>query len=607
MKRNSFCGRPPPALSLLLVVGLLIAPGFAAAQQGQQCEAKANLAPDNQTVNEGVVVTLNGQPSQPNNASLLWRQIAGPAVTLSSTTAVKPIFTAPLVGPSGVTLTFRLTVTACSPSQTAAVTTNIMVEDVAPLNDAPIAAASVSPSPVREGDTVLLDGNASSDPDGDPLTFLWTQIGGTAVALMDANTAVASFLAPNTAFPNGQSFTFKLTVSDGSLSAMTEAIVNVEWENDPPVAVVSCPQMADEGADITLNGRTSSDPDDGIASYAWTQIMGPPTVDPGQLAAMTETITFQAPSLGFMNDGFLPFRLTVTDVGGLQDATGDTDCVVQIKDITPPVIAPHADVTAEATGPAGAAVAYTAPATSDLVDGPGTAMCLPASGSVFALGSTAVTCTASDTAGNPAVPTGFTVNVVDTTPPVIAPHADVAATATGGSVAIVNYDPPTAVDLVDGPVTVNCTPDSGVSFPVGSTTVTCSASDTRGNAGSRTFVVRVSFDFEGFFAPVDNLPVVNKAKAGSAIPVRFSLNGDQGLNILATGYPKSVVMACSAGLQAEMEETVAAGASSLSYDPITDQYVYVWKSTKAWAGTCRQLQIRLTDGSERVADFSFAK
>jgi len=54
-----------------------------------------------------------------------------------------------------------------------------------------------------------------------------------------------------------------------------------------------------------------------------------------------------------------------------------------------------------------------------------------------------------------------------------------------------------------------------------------------------------------------------------------------------------------------VEETVTAGSSSLSYDATTDQYTYVWKTNKAWARSCRQLILRLSDGTDHIASFSF--
>jgi hypothetical protein len=156
------------------------------------------------------------------------------------------------------------------------------------------------------------------------------------------------------------------------------------------------------------------------------------------------------------------------------------------KDTTPPVIAPHADVTAEATGPTGASVSYTSPGTTDNVDPPGTAACLPASGSTFALGMTTVTCNATDAAGNAGTPTTFNVIVKDTTPPVIAGHADVTAEATGPTGASVTYSAPSTTDAVDGIRTATCKPASGSTFALGTMTVTCNASDAAGNAAVPT-------------------------------------------------------------------------------------------------------------------------
>jgi YVTN family beta-propeller protein len=121
-----------------------------------------------------------------------------------------------------------------------------------------------------------------------------------------------------------------------------------------------------------------------------------------------------------------------------------------------------------------------------------------------------------------------------------------------------------------------------------------------------TVIEDVVYSFSGFFRPVDNTPTLNLTKAGSAIPVKFSLSGNQGLSILAAGYPKSQNINCDTSTPLDaIEETVTAGSSSLSYDPIADQYVYVWKTEKAWAGTCRQLIVRLNDGIDHVANFKF--
>jgi hypothetical protein len=118
------------------------------------------------------------------------------------------------------------------------------------------------------------------------------------------------------------------------------------------------------------------------------------------------------------------------------------------------------------------------------------------------------------------------------------------------------------------------------------------------------------FKVSGLFQPVDNLPVLNSVKAGSAIPVNFSLGANQGLNIFTNGYPRSVQTACDSSAPIDaIEQTVNAGGSSLSYDPKTNQYTYVWKTDKTWSaapgGPCRQLVLAFVDGSFLRANFKF--
>jgi Tol biopolymer transport system component len=114
------------------------------------------------------------------------------------------------------------------------------------------------------------------------------------------------------------------------------------------------------------------------------------------------------------------------------------------------------------------------------------------------------------------------------------------------------------------------------------------------------------YDFSGFYKPVDNLPTTNGAKAGSAVPVKFGLGGNQGLDIFAADYPKSQQIDCDSTAPIDnIEQTATAGDSGLSYDAATDQYTYVWKTDKAWSGTCRQLALKLDDSTVYRANFEF--
>jgi len=116
----------------------------------------------------------------------------------------------------------------------------------------------------------------------------------------------------------------------------------------------------------------------------------------------------------------------------------------------------------------------------------------------------------------------------------------------------------------------------------------------------------VIYDFAGFYPPVEPAPALNAAKAGSAIPLKFSLAGDQGLDILVAGYPVSQPVVCDTlEPYGPLEAASSAGQSGMSYYPQTGWYNYVWKTGKAWAGTCRTLTIDLIDGTQHVAYFEF--
>ena len=154
----------------------------------------------------------------------------------------------------------------------------------------------------------------------------------------------------------------------------------------------------------------------------------------------------------------------------------------------------------------------------------------------------------------------------------------------------------------------------GATIPMntpGTYTFTVDAVDQMGNTSrtSVTYTVRTqTFTFTGFLWPVQNPPVVNKVKAGSAIPIRFSLGGDFGLDVLAPGFPQVVQVACGTGLpEGEVEETVAALKSGLIYNPFTKRYIYVWKTDKSMAGGCWQLTLRFTDGTSASALFKIRR
>src|SRR5215211_8256034 len=250
-------------------------------------------------------------------------------------------------------------------------------------------------------------------------------------------------------------------------------------------------------------------------------------------AAVTYTATANDAQDGALTPNCSPasgstFALGSTQVNcSVQDSGGLTTSgffSVTVQDTTAPELTVPADKTAEATGPGGAAVSFNdGVSATDLVDSNVDVTCNPASGSTFALGTTPVTCTATDDYGN-STTRSFDVTVEDTTAPVIANHGNVTAEATGPNGANVSYTSPTTTDAVDGSGTANCTPGSGSQFAMGSTTVTCSATDAAGNHSSSTFNVNVTVSASDFLQPI-NTDDSSIFKQGSTVPVKFQLTG----------------------------------------------------------------------------------
>jgi hypothetical protein len=167
-----------------------------------------------------------------------------------------------------------------------------------------------------------------------------------------------------------------------------------------------------------------------------------------------------------------------------------TDSTTVPPDRTPPVlIRVPASLTLEATGPGGAVAIFNLPAASDPDDTAGPVTCSPASQSLFALGTTTVTCRSTDTHGNVGSAT-FTVTVADTTPPVLTVPLALTVDATSPAGAAVTF-PASATDLVSGAVPVSCSPASGATFAIGTTAVGCVAQDAAQNTVRRSFEVKV--------------------------------------------------------------------------------------------------------------------
>lgn len=492
-------------VSLLPMAALLLVTAPALAVQPTCQKAQAIINPANQTgIKPGSTVFLGGTNSNPrNNVACAWRSLDSPAITINNQNTCDATFMAPEVGQSGQTYNFELKVTSLETGCSSQVDTKTTSVSVLNTNHPPVASAVVAggvlPYSVNEGALVTLDASGSSDLDGGALSYSWAQIIDpanpvTAVTINNPGGISATFTAPSEQYPNGETLRFRLTVSDGHLSSSTDVLVQIMSVNVAPTAKVSCPETVNEGDPINLNGQDSSDPDGGLLTYQWSQLQGLPNAELSQTDLTASQIAFAAPKLSAFPYDKMSFGLTVADNGKL---TADASCQVKVNDITPPVISgvPEIEVVKEATSAAGAAATF-APTAQDAYYGDVDVICDPISGGTFPLDvTTTVKCSASDLATPPnKAEASFTVKVVDTTPPELTLPGDIGPTegnTLGG--ATINYaDAVMALDLVDGQDAVSCLPTSGVVFPVGATTVYCSASDSHKNHASGSFSVTVT-------------------------------------------------------------------------------------------------------------------
>ena len=114
----------------------------------------------------------------------------------------------------------------------------------------------------------------------------------------------------------------------------------------------------------------------------------------------------------------------------------------------------------------------------------------------------------------------------------------------------------------------------------------------------------LQYDFVGFLRPVDAIPALNRVKAGQAIPMKFLLNDDYGLDIIAPGYPMSQEINCD-DQSAIGDAEFAPSDEDVGLTFEDGQYKWIWKTSNAYGGSCRQFVIQLTDGGIHYANFRF--
>ncbi len=262
-----------------------------------------------QNVTTSTLVTLDGSNSSDvnigNTLSYHWALISKPGgsvAALSDVTAVKPSFTADVVGAYVANLVVN---DGTVDSIAATVTIAAAVGNVAPV-------ANAGPTQnVNTGKVVTLDGSASTDANGDKLTYSWTLTA--APANSTASTATmsgATTQTPTFTADVAGAYVATLVVNDGNLNSTAATVtITATVLNIAPVANAGTAVNAYVGAVVTLNGGASSDANGDALTYSWTITTTPADSYAVLAAATTATPTFHADSPGvyvvtlIVNDG----------------------------------------------------------------------------------------------------------------------------------------------------------------------------------------------------------------------------------------------------------------------------------------------------------------
>ncbi len=302
-------------------------------------------------IDEGAAGTLAGSATDADGDFLLyrWTQLSGPTATINDPTSASTGFTAPSVA-SDETLVFQLEAT--DSLDTAIDTVTVTVRQV---NQAPVANAGAD-QVVDERSAVTLDGSASSDPDGDTLSYQWAQVSGTQVTLSSATAAQPTFTAPDVTMP--ETLVFSLVVSDpsGASSPAAQVSISVNNVNRRPTARVGPAQTIVSGTEVTLDGSGSDDPDGETVTWSWTQTSGPSVTLSDATAASP---TFTAPTVTAATE--LTFALEVHDASLASDPVTVT-ITVNPAPVDPPVTPETPDPDGVSVQPRGCGCGATADA-----------------------------------------------------------------------------------------------------------------------------------------------------------------------------------------------------------------------------------------------------
>ena len=196
---------------------------------------------------------------------------------------------------------------------------------------------------------------------------------------------------------------------------------------------------------------------------------------------------------------------------------------------TAPVLTVPASFAVEGDTTGGWAADWSGVTATDAEDDPDPApTCSPVAGTVLPVGSTSVDCSVTDS-GNLTTTGGFSVTVTDTAKPtIVGLPSDQTLSTTDPAGAVATWADPTATDIVDPSSAVACAPASGASFSVGTTTVTCTATDASGNVATGSFTITVDQVTQHssnaiWLEPVAGSDSTFVANRGRTIPVKVRM------------------------------------------------------------------------------------
>lgn len=251
-----------------------------------------------QSVNEGVVVTLDGTASTDSDPAdvltYLWTAPSG--ISLSSTRVSQPTFTAPEVT-INTDYSFTLVVNDGKGNSTA----DQVIIQVKQVNKVPVANAGTDRE-VTEKQVFHLDGSLSFDFDNAILIYKWTAPAG--ITLNSATVAKPSFIAPDVAA--NTNYTFSLIVNDGIVDSPADQVVITVIPNKAPVANAGPNQTVAQKQNVSLNGSASSDPENDPFTYHWMVPFGFTLINPN-----TANPSFEAPLVATDTD--FSIKLKVND------------------------------------------------------------------------------------------------------------------------------------------------------------------------------------------------------------------------------------------------------------------------------------------------------